>query len=632
MFLQHIIILFHICICCESLLKLPHNDDLEHHIAECVLNIIVNHYDVDLPLLVHTPGKKYPIGDEIIQKLHNENRFTQITFRNIGPLRMAFEKPIKVGYYVMIFPPLNRDKNIELLNKMLEFTIMIVYNRKAKMIFICLKNRKVPHSKETYVDKLLAVSVRANILDTIALEPQLLPNATINNISVTGWKANEQSNLCSLKLDNIRQLDTWMTDKKVFQHNFTLFPTDGEINLWGCKLRFSMDFYYPLQYHNTVNKKEMIGPMVEYYKLIMRLLNVTFVAIFYQTKDTHINFPYSYSLADFDDGQCSMTYPYFLMDFTWFVPAGLQNSRWKCIFNTFNRLTWFFVLLMFIYGCCTTYVLQKTPKHSTSPVSSDLFMALLSALLNHLGVGVRESYKGPVANIFFVLWLFYCMIINTAYQSAFYGLLVNPGYISPIETLEELEESELIMETAIVIKELKESEAPSSLDYVLNYKSCGSTLEECFKKVAIDRTHAVYASRIEGTMMSYLYSDRKLIPLVTPLNKIINREYIVTVFTRLHCILQPVFEKTLSRYLTTGIINHHVEDCSTSYHNLQKRKRVHERIFGFSLQHLQGAFYILLVGHFLSCVIYVNEIILYSISKYFYLSVIMIYLKSIRLF
>ena len=68
---------------------------------------------------------------------------------------------------------------------------------------------------------------------------------------------------------------------------------------------------------------------------------------------------------------------------------------------------------------------------------------LLDTLRSILGAAIYFNPQGYLSAFFFVLWLFYCLQINTAYQSSLMGFLTNPGNLPAVTTLEELDNSGL---------------------------------------------------------------------------------------------------------------------------------------------------------------------------------------------
>ena len=83
------------------------------------------------------------------------------------------------------------------------------------------------------------------------------------------------------------------------------------------------------------------------------------------------------------------------------------------------------------------WLLQISSNHYNQ-TSKNNKEVLFTALLTHLATGVGERYKGFVAVLFFSLWLCYCLIINTAYKSQFFELLVHPRKLPPIKSISEL--------------------------------------------------------------------------------------------------------------------------------------------------------------------------------------------------
>ena len=75
--------------------------------------------------------------------------------------------------------------------------------------------------------------------------------------------------------------------------------------------------------------------------------------------------------------------------------------------------------------------------------------------------------------------------------------------------------------------------------------------------------------------------------------------------------LKPYFDKSIQTLIETGFYNHlRMKFCKTlNNYNPSDQQKNNKRIEPFSIDHLQGAFYLLAVGIFLSFFVFVLEIV-----------------------
>ena len=130
---------------------------------------------------------------------------------------------------------------------------------------------------------------------------------------------------------------------------------------------------------------------------------------------------------------CPHTYPHFSKDITWYVPVH-QIPRWQGLVRVFHPLMWLLVTIAFLLGSLTFLLFDKCHAN-INPNATEFLMDILQT---HLAIGIIRRFASKPANLFFLLWLFYCLLIYTAYTSELIGFLGNPGTYRLVNNLEEL--------------------------------------------------------------------------------------------------------------------------------------------------------------------------------------------------
>ncbi|PSN34024.1 Ionotropic receptor 905 [Blattella germanica] len=589
---------------CTSQLTLPTYYPLEHDFANCVANITDTYLDFHQPIVLQmqSPYNRI-IRDNVVQALQIRNNFPLIILGNTARVTNR----IRPGAFIIMLPVVYDKSDVYFIHEMLKKSSNI--NLKAKIILVLSWQGGTTNINDKTISLYLLEKLsRYGYVNTLILDPVYEGESVFtNNINILSWEINEQSEFCS-ELDKIKHLDTWLCREKTFIYNTNLFPTSKNVDLRGCKLNVVAYPLYPFA-NNCPN--HYCGTISHILMSIIKDINVTLLDF---RKGSHnqidVLLPIIMDAEKLSD--CVFSYPYFFLDLIWYVPTGREIPRWQSLFRTFNSLTWFLIILTFCFGCLTMWLLEMSPSHRANIATTANTAFAITALLCHLGVGVADKYKGVIATTFFSLWLYYCFIINTAYQSAIFGLLVDPGRYEPIQTYKELLHSDLVMERLFVLSEDRGYIYWEK--YGKTYPLCGDSVEQCFRKLSDSQSHALLAYTDMGNTLSNYFKDKRGIPTYEALSEVEGTAFYTIKFSRWNCILHSSFEKICQGFYSAGIIDHLNKLMKWTY-KMENREPEAETIFAFSLYHLQGAFYLLLIGLSVSLLMYIAEIITHSISN-----------------
>ncbi|KAJ4449118.1 hypothetical protein ANN_00513 [Periplaneta americana] len=134
-------------------------------------------------------------------------------------------------------------------------------------------------------------------------------------------------------------------------------------------------------------------------------------------------------------------YPYGTDGDTFAVPKAKDIPKWQGIFRVFNVRIWLLITSSYISAVLVFRCMESFQSRvNQSPNQSSFISLILIILCNFLGIGVKVTLRGSF-KLFFLMWILYCMHINTAYQSSLVGHLIDPGKFSPLKTLQDIEES-----------------------------------------------------------------------------------------------------------------------------------------------------------------------------------------------
>ncbi|PSN54577.1 Ionotropic receptor 401 [Blattella germanica] len=562
-------------------------------LSECVLNISRTYFDPKFPVVVQTPDmwhNKYKLSYPLVraEKMFAEH-FAQLTVGYIEQRPEMSSNTVKPGSYVFFIPRCS-PTTVILLSNMFTRILQDARNPAAKVIVAFIEAFDEEFTRDMTALHYLVLHVGFSRVVFV------IPTKEQNAIIVISFPLSGQANICLYKISHMELEDIWIVHERKFFRGSALFKTEKKLNFEKCILNIYVVIQFPFIYtYQGVFAGSGFKALQEFCQLYNCSLS-------FQRKlhgNVHASFPVIYGEGIIFDGS-EMSYPQFQCEVLWFVPSGMELPRWQCMFKVFDPLMSSLVLVTAASASLTLWLFKK---------SGDAYghSVLLTVLLTHLGVGDNSSYKGPLAVSFFALWLFYCLLINTAYQSGLFELFVSPGREPPIETLQQLEHSGLEM------KRFGGFLGVDRLTYaIFKYNNCaGHNDLLCFREVAESRTTAVLADGYFGAIRSEMYVDRFGNKKILRLAEAFATLHLSFYFTELSHILQDAMDRLLGRFTETGIINKWNQD---QIRNLQFQHSIDiitvDKVFAFSLNHLQGGFYILLIGSVLSCLLFAVEILL----------------------
>ncbi|PSN39008.1 Ionotropic receptor 342 [Blattella germanica] len=602
----YILILLYFWKGCKSVLKPVTESRIENHLTDCILSISTTYFNKKLPVLIQTPSvrrnKDFQIGKKLFQMLQSEQIFSHIVFSISGSSKK--NNITKPGSYIIILPPLLTYNDMHKTLQMYESIRQNAHQPKGKLLVVATQKTNIPASM-VY----LKISLNYGYSDVVVIEPDFAHR----NINIFTWDVNEQMDICSGEIDNIKHSDIWISKKKKFLHKVILYPLYNRIDLRGCLVNATLAPLEPLIYfcykrNNpsdillTYDGLKMCGVFIRFLISLKQCLNFK-IAIYNSTNHRYRNFNFpAVHDSTHEWCACGSTYPHFRCDYTWVVPSGKEIPRWQSLFRVFDALIWFLITLTLSFGICTMWLLQKSPRH-WSASSSTFDTVIISALLTHLGVGITERYKGFVASLFFLLWLYYCVLINTLYQSIYFGLLVDPQFLPPVKSAKELEKSGLILATGVYLKD--DAEIWKNIN---NYEFIRHT-NPFISKLATDRKHAFFTDLWNANRISNHYRDSRGKPQIIAIDENVAALLILMEFRKLPCVVLDIIDSIMYRVFETGLIGKWLEDETKIINYPYYLSPDVVRVFSFSLLQLQGAFYLLLLGVVISSFVFIIEIV-----------------------
>ncbi|GFG37154.1 hypothetical protein Cfor_00403 [Coptotermes formosanus] len=486
------------------------------------------------------------------------------------------------------------------------------------------------------------------ILNVVVLIPQTRHmdlNTTTSTFDLYTWFPYQSEAKCA-NVEDVVLIDSWvLEDEGHFLTNVHLFPTKIQKNFHGCPLKVSAIDVLPLFMRNNytdeenTTKHEYYGLEAECCKFIAETLNITpiFLPVSSFGLDVRVNM-----LGDLVNGDTDVTfgayplhelvYPhadptvsYIDSYMNWYVPCGKPVPRMEKITEIFKASVWLMLALIFFLSVVViwlgaksaeTYGLKESSSYTTICNSTQNIWAIF------IGLAARDMPRTAKLRSYFCLFVWYCFIVSTLFQTYLTSFLVDPGVKERIRTLEELFQSDLVYHYHNENDEYLKFSFPYYYSRInLKREECDTT-EDCLYDFLRIQTFTVIGHSFN---VDYLISIIKNPELCTLDDAIYKLSFAMHFVKGSH--LVDIFNDVIHGILQGGLIGKWWNDLTTNYKLLCAYN--HSYIFPnfadfnhdggdyfvFSVSHLQLAFYAIGVGSLVGFAVLAGEILHYKLFE-----------------
>ncbi|PSN45720.1 Ionotropic receptor 430 [Blattella germanica] len=577
-------------------------------LAECVVKIATNYFRTDLPITILTPSKELGTILDILNVdmvLRSLNKQFSHSLVNLGsfvgksaPKRLT--NSVKPGSYIILPSGADDEAVTSLVLRMVGRILVDARNPSARLLIVLMNSSKSKQEQTSKAGRFLQMMwLNLNIPNAVVVIPYFSSEYSGNNhiydFQIFNWNIHQQQDPCFRVLSHVNELDNWIWKDRRFVMDADLFPVKSITDMHGCILISILNVFFPYAFY--VNFKQIRGALIQSLAMIEHALNVKIIYIEKTKKIPDFITPFLYTGVHGAD-ECTVTYPHHIENIKLYVPAGSYVPRWKSLINIFTPLLWIFVVVTFVLGSFVFWLLLKNLNGNANYI-----LVLMQILLTYLAVGITYRYRGTVATSLFIIWLFYCLLINAAYQSALIGFLANPGQYPPIRNVQELLDSNMELHSGFNVT----SSAEEIASRFGEIKTCPS-LYDCAWKITENRSTALLMNDFLGDILvrGTFSSDRK--PKVVALDEHFFNCYLGVRLYRYGCLLHNRVDMLMNRLFSAGLTRKVLEDLTS----LQKMHFNVLRMgsnFKLSLNHLQGAFYLFGFGMSFGLVLFTVEYI-----------------------
>ncbi|KAJ9597710.1 hypothetical protein L9F63_011420 [Diploptera punctata] len=584
------------------ILNIPFEDkSLDKEISKSILEISrryfskLSHVFIQSLSMERTFSNIGRYNDEyLLMKMHNKLEIPVIMYKY--SFTWKTKKPEDAQALVFILPKTNFEMQIRVFKKFMDDVHWeILYPRVYVVVvspFIPASYKEVQFASYIVLNLIWLKLREANVIYIIPV--------TINDsfaLLVYSWFPDGQSQpVCLKELYNITRVDLWSPKRSNFTRDTDLFPSKVIKDMGACSLLVSL---YNMPPYILIASETKLGYLMEILSALSKTNRISLKLHEERMNentmcDICLPLPLGSNIYTLVRKLC--TYPHIVFSHSWYVPI-IPIPKWQSIIRILNFETWIMVAVTYLLGTITFWLLKG---------GNDLVRAFIDTLRTFLCFGIADNFQGVLSIFYFSVWLYYCLHINTAYQSCLISFMAEPGIYPPISDLHELLSSEFAKESSILFE--GENNLLNNLPY------CGNS-ETCIDRMIRHKQTATYAPTLYTDMiLKYVSIDRKRPEIISlkPASAITHYSAKVD----LGPLLTRRIDHITQMFFSAGIIDYsHKQIYRFTMNTLRQIFPPKETIFALNFWHLLGAFFLLLAGHILACIAFVTEVLMKAYKK-----------------
>ncbi|KAJ9584560.1 hypothetical protein L9F63_021099 [Diploptera punctata] len=375
---------------------------------------------------------------------------------------------------------------------------------------------------------------------------------------------------------------------------------------------------------NASGRIQFEGPEIDLLELIMTYLNISYIFVTNYVKEYGNQFG-GLNTGEYDIFLASSpffshiatkygtTISYYTTGMKWYIPCPKQIHRFQKIVSIFNLSTWGVLLstvlaVIFLMWRLGTYCDKSSYYKSLGSCFSSTWAVCL-------GVATPAQPVNTISRFLFIIWVYYCYVINTLFQTFFTTYLVDPGSYSVIESYNDICEKSFNYGYEFYVEKFFFDFNHSWLCDGREYILCkGHENSDCFVRVVRGDDFAYLGLEFLGNYYVTTHLSRKT-DVLCSLDGYFETLNIVMYVTRGSHFLNPI-NKVIRRIMESGIFSKFVNfkreewKIQSIYNKNVDVENVDYKYFVFSLKHLQIAFFLLFGGQILSSIVFILEIAL----------------------
>ncbi|KAJ9580420.1 hypothetical protein L9F63_024396 [Diploptera punctata] len=393
------------------------------------------------------PNDDVLVSDIIVRELTNGSSRPTIVWYSMNEdllemfLRIRSEKQFNFIYILRDY-----GKELEEIKELLEVSDFYFYGMsRGYFPKIVIELPEIPEEDRDSVNEFLMDLVCVFLMyNTVFIFPETKYVYSENTSEVTPRVVNElytwfpfqEYQQCGECRDLVL-IDRWnLEGNGEFEQNTDLFPSKMPKKYNGCSIKYSLlgisNTYWELEWtllrslFDSVNTTELVETQgIDMDVIFFRSLNGEFFSEENEAGRRSKYYPHLFSIS----------YPHLFSKLLWYVPCPRKTVRHGHFYKVFAPGVWLLFFTSCILVAAITIALPKTRK---CEYLDSLTYSLYCTWAVVTSVSVPRMPTTTKRRLFFFLWVCYCLIINTVFQTYFTSFLIEPGSEEQIDTLDNI--------------------------------------------------------------------------------------------------------------------------------------------------------------------------------------------------
>lgn len=622
----------------------------QRHLVTCVKTVLLRHFVSGESLLISLPSDRYNVTSQEADHL----MFMEVMLQNINeeilwPLeiyqphiqkKQSFLGRQEYSNVFIMFTWSEQDETNFIINLKSQVENLIakgLLNTHACFIIIITDNVNAPGQTVLSIVEYLWTNFR--IFDVLVLCPIL--NSDVNRSNgITrfyfySWFPFHSSGKQAILFDEciLGKNNQWDSDKNLFPSKIPpKFQNYNAITVFTAEVN---PIILLTENYTEGNRTilEFRGPEIDTLNFILEAINVSFTysnlrrgnkrdfpTLMAELSSGRLDLiigglPLHESLAAYGDP----SFPYFFTGYKWYVPCPKVVPRIDKISGIFYPSAWLSLVASFITVSLVMWGYGSLFNKSKCRAYQTLSNCFYNVWAVAFGVSVHHKPVTSELKAIFLLWVCYCYVMNTVFQTFFTSFLVDPGSEKPIQNYDELLASGSDFGYGSGSESLFfENFSEFNRTETLFRSTLCLSFEECFLRILKGYNFATLQVEFLAEYFTTVYLPRKEY-LLCSLNDYYRIIYVVMYLPKESHILTPL-NRVACRTVESGLVSKWISGLEEFWKIrsasmlkvdvLTKHSPV-DGFFVFNMSHLQIAFGSLAIGLVLSFVVLFAEMLNY---------------------
>jgi hypothetical protein len=581
---------------------------------------------------------------ELLKDLHESEKWS-LSLQSHNSSGKKEISPRKDGSYIIISQYHRHEAVVQdVSNQIKKLRKSWAWNPRAKFVILVAEIHMQENSTKQLAADIFADLWLHRVVNVVVMvpTPNVHSNAmgTVSALELYTWFPYHPPGRCG-DVRDIVLLDRWVVDGKgngKFHYNIPFFPNKVPLDFHGCPVRVSAFEIEPsVMKASSASTTFDEGTGIRLLHEIVRKGNMSIVYLD-PPNGGHWGSPYgngswSGGLGQVTRGQADLlvayTYyrchiineiecsiPYFIDKIRWYIPCAMPYPRWMSLTRVFTPSLWSSFLAAYItFSLFMWQAVKISNRIFSQSTENHAYTSLVKCLLNFWAVILEDSASNnpphiAAIRVVFLVWVLFCMSMNTVYQTYLTSFLVDPGLQHQISSDDE------------VINSGMEYGFPSRWNTFLadlsgeryHHKHNCNNFKECVNITASTHDFAFLGSAFPVEYMiaaEFTSSDGK--PLVCSFDQIFTIQVGLMPITKGYMFLDHL-NRIISQLTDAGIIDQWLKDIkfTATLASATKMDLLPGEYTQLTLLHIQSAFYFLFLGYIVATVAFLLELLSYA--------------------